>query len=233
MTGERTQSDRQDKHSRTVPAGKDSTMYHHIVFDIDGTLINTEEVCLKSMQRLILSRQNREVTLEECRFSLGIPSHRVLPMIGMESSDEILAEWDSYYADLIDSAKPFDGIIELLDALKQCGVKLGIVTSRSGTEMEYDPNMKLLLPYFEVVITASDTTEHKPSPAPLLEYLRRTGAQAEDALYIGDTIYDCQCAKGAGVAFALATWGAVPCEGMQADYHPSKPLELLDLAAKS
>lgn len=208
-------------------------MYHNIVFDIDGTLIDTEEVCLKALQKLILSRQGREVSMEECLFSLGIPSRKVLPMIGMECTDEILAEWDSYYAEIIDTAKPFDGVMELLHTLKGCPVKLGIITSRSETEMEYDPNMELLLPYFEVILTASDTTEHKPTPAPMLEYLRRTGAKAEDTLYIGDTVYDCQCAKGAGTAFALATWGAASHEGIQADHLPAAPLDLLTLAAKS
>lgn len=207
-------------------------MYHYIVFDVDGTLIDTEQVCLKALQMLLRSRQGREVSLEDCRFSLGIPSHVVLPMVELEETEDILREWDSYYAGMIGEAGVFSGIVPLLEELKMRGVTLGIITSRSGTEMSCDPNMKPLLHYFGVVITAADTETHKPTPGPMLEYLRRTGASPADTLYVGDTTYDCQCAQSAGVAFALALWGAPTAEGIPAEYLPQVPADILEFAGE-
>ncbi|MEG0114831.1 MAG: HAD hydrolase-like protein, partial [Hydrogenoanaerobacterium sp.] len=72
-----------------------------------------------------------------------------------------------------------------------------------------------------------DTTEHKPKPEPMLLYLSRTGVRADEVLYIGDTVYDYQCATGAGVPFALAGWGALNADEVPPCYAPKTPGEVL------
>lgn len=85
--------------------------------------------------------------------------------------------------------------------------------------------------YFEHIILVEDTTEHKPAPAPMLEYLRRTGANPNSVIYVGDTVYDEQCATSAGVNFARAAWGShqdIP----NATYNLKTPNDLLTLTTK-
>lgn len=85
--------------------------------------------------------------------------------------------------------------------------------------------------YFEHIILVEDTTEHKPAPAPMLEYLRRTGANPGNVVYVGDTVYDEQCATSAGVSFARAAWGShqdIP----NATYNLKTPNDLLTLTTK-
>ena len=60
------------------------------------------------------------------------------------------------------------------------------------------------------MVCADDTVRHKPDSEPLLYYLEQTGCQGDELLYIGDSVYDRQCAAGAGTAFGLAGWGAQP-----------------------
>jgi HAD hydrolase, family IA, variant 1 len=75
-------------------------------------------------------------------------------------------------------------------------------------------------------VTADQTARHKPDPEPLLELLRRAGIRPEQALYIGDTIHDAQCAAGAGVAFGLAAWGADSPQSIRAEYYFAAPREV-------
>lgn len=206
-------------------------MYRYFVFDVDGTLLDTEKICLTALQRLIRSRQGREVALEDCRFSLGVPSGRVLTMLGLEATSDLMDEWNGYYDEMLPHARAFDGISELLEALFRRGIPMGVITSRTRGEVETDAGLRKLSDYFEVMVTADDTAEHKPSPAPMLHYLHQTGALPGETLYIGDTAHDWACAHGAGVDFALAGWSVADPSGIAARYIPPTPGELLALAA--
>lgn len=202
-------------------------MYKNIVFDIDGTIVDTERACVIALQMLAKTRLGREVSDDECLFSIGIPGSTVLPQLGIEYNDDTMAEWNGYYAGLIGETEIFEGIPALLETLKQRGLRLGLVSSRSHEEMDFDPNMQKLCGYFEVAVLADDTQEHKPTPMPMLHCLKAMGAKPEETLYIGDTVYDWQCANSAGVDFALAVWGAPTTQGIGAQYLLNTPEELL------
>jgi phosphoglycolate phosphatase-like HAD superfamily hydrolase len=86
--------------------------------------------------------------------------------------------------------------------------------------------------HFEVVVTASDTTEHKPSPAPLLLCLERFGAPAEGSLYVGDSPFDIEAGRAAGMATAAVAWGVFGRDELLAarpDHWLERPDELLAL----
>ena len=86
-----------------------------------------------------------------------------------------------------------------------------------------------LADYFSITVTATDTSEHKPDPAPMLFYLEKAGILPEQAVYIGDSIYDMKCAEGAGVPRTLALWGCKNPEEITADYRLSRPIDILGL----
>ena len=89
---------------------------------------------------------------------------------------------------------------------------------------------KIMRKLFPWVVTASDTPKGKPYPDPMLEYLRRTGAAPEEVLYFGDTAYDMDCARSAGVDHALVLWGCLSPEGIEATYRLEKAEEILEFA---
>ena len=101
---------------------------------------------------------------------------------------------------------PFEGVVDMLARLHNEGYKLGVLTSRSLYEFEKDPRMAAWLPIFSCVITSADSEKHKPDPAPMEAYMRKSGALPSECLYIGDGIVDSQCAERAGVDFVLADW---------------------------
>lgn len=115
-----------------------------------------------------------------------------------------------------DAVSLFVGVAEALAKLREQRLALGIVTSKTREEFAHDFNRFGIGGYFQTVVCAEDTAEHKPTPAPLLKYMELSGAHRERVLYVGDSIYDSQCAHSAGVDFALALWGthdpAIPAQ---------------------
>jgi pyrophosphatase PpaX len=86
--------------------------------------------------------------------------------------------------------------------------------------------------YFDVIVTADDTSEHKPKPTPILLALERLGAEPEAAIYVGDSPFDIEAGNAAGTATAAVTWGIFSRADLQASrptYVLSRPQEIVAL----
>ena len=114
---------------------------------------------------------------------------------------------DAKYTEFLDEITIFEGIPELLKTLRDHGVALGVITSKTQIELAQDFGALGLAEYFSVIVTADDTVKHKPDAEPMRHYLMRSGASAAETIYIGDADYDMQCALRAGCDCALAQWG--------------------------
>jgi len=204
--------------------------YRHVVFDIDGTLTDTEYAALVSLRDVILAEQGRDCAMETLKFALGIPGVDAFRILGFKEVrwPMLMADWERGLRAHNDEIDVFPGGRELVRTLAQAGVKLGIATSKTRDQYEKDFERFDIAAYFPVSVTADDTTEHKPGAGPLLHYMKLTGAKPEEMLYIGDSIYDAGTAKAAGVDFALALWGA-PDPAVEGKYRPQKPADLLEV----
>ena len=204
--------------------------YTHVIFDIDGTLTDTEKYVLLSLADVVRAHTGREETIESLRFALGIPGNDAFRIIGFEEERfaEYMAEWEKGLRAFNKEIDIFPGGRELVAALDEKGVKLGIVTSKNRDQYDKDFGRFDTAAYFPVSVTADDSDTYKPTAGPLLRYMEITGAKREEMLYIGDTIYDSQCAANAGVDFALAVWGAND-KSVEAKYRPETPLDLLGM----
>ena len=129
--------------------------------------------------------------------------------------------------------KAFPGVEEMMSRLAQAGCRMGCVTSRNRYEFEKDVELKPLLKYFEIEICAEDTELHKPNPEPALEFLRRAGASARDAIFVGDTMHDYQCAHGAGIPFLLADWRSRGLQGIPAEFRAENAEQMLEVLLKA
>lgn len=203
--------------------------YQHIVFDVDGTLIDTGYAGLKSLQDTLIEHTGSSPSLKELEFSLGIPSHDALAQLRVDDIPAVAALWSQKLAGYKDAIRVYEGIPEALAQLEERGYLLGLVTSRSRRELEQDFSPFPISKYFRIKVCADDTLLHKPAPDPLFQYMLLTGASQQEMLYVGDRETDLQCAWDAGVDFALAGWGN-PDGKMGARYRLGEPADLLNVA---
>lgn len=200
--------------------------YKQIVFDVDGTLLNTEYCIIRALQDTLLERTGREVPAQELTFVLGIPGLASARQMGIADEGAFLSRWEENLLKYAHTIHAYDGIEPLIEKLHEMGYELGIVTSKNRGEFDEDAHRIPLRSYFTTVICADDTQKHKPDAEPLRKYMERTGTVAAELLYIGDSKYDGQCAGGAGVDFALALWGTHD-ESIPAKFYPKQPADLL------
>ena len=152
--------------------------YSHVVFDIDGTLIDSESAILKSLQKIVLEEKGVKKNLDELKFSLGIPGKYALEKLEIEDFERVEERWNEYFNDYSDEVDLFVQVRQVVQVLKSNGIKLGIITSKTKKEYEDDFLRFGLHPYFDVVICADDTKKHKPDGEPMEKYLEITNAKA-------------------------------------------------------
>ena len=200
--------------------------YKHIVFDIDGTLIDTEYAILHSLQETIRVLSGRAIPCSELTFALGITGIDALKKLGIKNISYAIELWDKNMCKYADTIKVFDGIPGLLKNLLRLDCEMGIVTSKTREEFTHDFCPFGISQYFKTIICADDTQEHKPNAAPLLKYIQLSRAECGKILYIGDSEYDSKCAENAGIDFVLAVWGSHN-RHIRADYFLERPVDLL------
>lgn len=200
-----------------------------MIFDVDGTILDTEKAILKSLQK-VLKEEGKDYQLEDLRFALGIPGIETLKKLNVTDLERVHPKWSETVLEFSHEVSVFQDLENVIKTLSESPVRTGIVTSKTKQELidEFEPFG--LSSFFEYTICASDTEKHKPHPEPLLACLDGLNANQDETIYIGDSIYDMQCAKSAGVKFALALWGSKTTEGFESvEFVLKEPKAILDL----
>lgn len=183
--------------------------YHYIAFDVDGTLLDTEQNELTTLGRLVAEETGRQPAWEDLLPTFGMTAGDALIYLGCTPAQaaRIRTRWHDASVAAVSKTPLFAGLDEALETLDRAGVRMGIVTSRgkSTVDLRFSPEREGR--YFPVRICQQDTVQHKPAPEPLLCWMERMGARPELTLYVGDTASDMGCAAHAGVDSALALWG--------------------------
>jgi pyrophosphatase PpaX len=198
-----------------------------VLFDFDGTIVDSGTIILASFRHASREVLGEEVPDLQVRAMLGGASlHEQMAAIAPTRVEELVAAYRRHNAPLHDELECCTGMLDVLDRLHAEGRRLGIVTAKRHETVELAFARLPLRDYFEVVVGADDTERHKPDPEPILLALERLGASAADAAYVGDSPFDVGAARAAGVHAIGVTWGGIhPME--DADDLVSTPEELL------
>ena len=201
-----------------------------VLFDLDGTLIDTLGLILESFRQGALDVLGREVSGDQVRSLIGIPLIEQARSLAPSHVEELMAAYRHRNVELHDSMiRYFEGTREMLEALKAEGRRLAVVTSkRNGPALEGLASFDLQ-GYFEFISGLEETEKHKPDPEPLLVAARRLGLPITECIYVGDSIYDMRAAKAAGATAVGVLWGVATCEELLeagAEHLASSPHEL-------
>jgi len=211
-------------------------MKKYILFDFDGTLVNTNDVILASWQHTYRHYLGHEVPQERITACFGEPllltMEREFPGVDPNDAAEVYRSFQAEHADRLVTL--FPGIRELLTDLKNAGYVLGIVTSRTRVSALRYMDMFDITSYFSDMVTCDDTDIHKPNPEPLLLAMSKLGAAAEESIMIGDSPFDIKCANNAGVDSVMVNW-RITCDetsvidDAKVDYWIQQPSDLVEL----
>ena len=182
------------------------------LFDFDGTLVDTTEMIHQSMRHAASSVLGRDdIPRETLLANVGQPLPRQMELIDAEKAELLLEAYrrhhEEHHDDLIGE---FPGIEEALTRLRSASIQVAVVTSKRLVSVEMAlKNFPDLGNVVDRFVTLEDTTEHKPHPEPLLRGLELLGGvPKEEAAYVGDSPFDVEAAKAAGLTSVAVSWGA-------------------------
>ncbi|MBR6338988.1 MAG: HAD family hydrolase [Alloprevotella sp.] len=182
------------------------------IFDLDGTLLDTLSDLTAAVNHALGLHGLSAKTKDDVRRCLGNGYARLIgDVTGYGETDErtraILADFQTYYEQhLADLTAPYDGIVPLLQTLRQRGAKIGIVSNK-GNEAVQQLSARFFGGLIDVAVGESQTVRRKPNPDALLEVMRTLGCTPTDALYIGDSEVDIETACRANIPCLSCTWG--------------------------
>lgn len=184
------------------------------MWDMDGTIMNTNEVIVESWQHTARHYGGEELSIEAILSSFGETIVYTASCLWPDVDPREVAEYYREFqeAHMEELVSLFPGIPEILRALKNKGYSVSMVTSRTSATLAVYMKKFELEDCFDVVITCDDVTEHKPDPRPIdmciekLEEKYGCRIDKDECLMIGDTRFDIGCAHNAGVESVLIGW---------------------------
>ena len=182
-----------------------------VLFDLDGTLIDSGAMIVASLKHAAKTVLGRDVQEELLTAAIGGPGLVAqMRALDPERVEELVAAYRDHNEPLHDELEAFWEVVEVLPRLRAEGHRLGIVTAKRHASVQLAFNrLPGLEANFEVVIGAEDTAQHKPDPAPLLAALERLDAAPREAAYVGDSPFDVRAAKAAGIHAVAVAWGGI------------------------
>jgi pyrophosphatase PpaX len=184
--------------------------YSVVLFDLDGTVIDTGAIILASMRHAAETVIGGAYSDEQLLAAVGGPGLEA-QMHALDPSrvDELVRVYRAHNEPLHETISVCAGMDAVLDELKDRGHRLGIVTAKRRATVDLAFARIPIEHLFDTVVGGDETDRHKPDPAPLRLALDRLGASPADAVYVGDSPFDMQAAKAAGLHAIGVSWGRI------------------------
>jgi pyrophosphatase PpaX len=201
--------------------------YPVVLFDLDGTLVDSAAIILASFHfatETVLQRRfpDEQILAQVGGSNLEAQMTRLAP----DYVDELVRVYRAHNDPSYSELACFEGMVEVLAQLKQEGRRLGVVSAKRRPTVERVFEGAGIGQYFDVVVGSDSTERHKPHPDPLLHALKELDARPEDAAYVGDSPFDMGAAKAANVFAVAVAWGGIH-RVEDADVLVESPEELL------
>ncbi|AZK59117.1 HAD family hydrolase [Candidatus Desulforudis audaxviator] len=193
--------------SGKTAGGEQSLTVRAVLFDLDGTLIDTIPLIRWTFERVFadfgLPWENGEVL-----HTVGLPLREIAARYMPDRADEFMERYAAFQKTRFrELTRAYPGAVETLATIKSAGYRTGVVTSKRREPALASLALTGLDQHIEAVVTADDVTKPKPDPEPVFKALELLHTRPQNAAYIGDSWYDVVAGKQAGVTTVGATWG--------------------------
>ena len=206
-----------------------------ILFDLDGTLIDSVRLILDSYHHTMRSHGLPARSDDHWLHGLGTPLSAQLADWGNdpETLKALIATYREYNLEHHDRmVTVYPGIVEVVRAIREAGVSTGLVTSKNRNGALRGLGVAGLVDMMDVLVCADEVDNPKPHPEPVEKAVRLLDGNPAQTIYVGDSIHDMQSGRAAGVRTAAALWGPFGrshLTGASPDYWLDTPPELLRL----
>lgn len=178
-----------------------------LLFDLDGTLINTNELIIESFLHTLHSYYPDQYKREDVLPFIGPTLYDTFNSINAEKVEEMVKVYRKFNHEQHDVlVKEYETVFETVKTLKEKGFKLGIVTTKIRATVNMGLTLTKLDQFFDVVVTLDDVENAKPHPEPVLKALEQLGSKPEEAIMVGDNHHDVEAGKNAGTLTAGVAW---------------------------
>ncbi len=209
--------------------------YRTVLFDLDGTLINSVDLIVDSYQHTFRVHGVPILSREEILVGLGTPLRVVFG--NMTGDDDQVTEWIATYREYNLShhdaqVTAYPGAVAMVHTIRASGFRMGLVTSKNRAGAQRGLSLVGLGDTMEIIIGADDVVQPKPHPEPVERALAGLGMPADTALFVGDSQHDIHSGRGAGAWTAGVTWGPFDRAHLELaapDYYCETPADLLKI----
>lgn len=209
-----------------------------VIFDLDGTLLNTIEDIHDAMNEALKENHLPKRSIEEIKYMVGsgvdILVRRALPQESMDSFSSLKESYLKYYTKYQkNKTKPYDGVLSLLTSLKEHHIQTAVLSNKP-----HQDTIQVIESYFgnhlfSYVLGKKEQNQIKPSIDGIIE-IKKALQIEQDILYVGDTSIDIETAKNAFLPMIAVTWGFRKEEELkEATYIVNHPNEILEIALRS
>jgi pyrophosphatase PpaX len=205
-----------------------------VLFDLDGTVVDSGAIILASMQHAAREVLGREYPEEVLMGAVGGPGLEAqMHALDPDRVDELVTVYRAHNEPLHEELQACEGMDDVLARLKAEGRRLGVVTAKRRATVELAFAAVPLGHLFDTIVGGDETAKHKPDPEPLLLAATRMGADPAETAYVGDSPFDVLAAKAAGMFAIAVTWGRIhdraKLEAVEPDAIVDRAEELLEL----
>jgi pyrophosphatase PpaX len=198
-----------------------------VLFDLDGTLINTNDLIISSFLHTLNHYYPDQYTEREVLPFMGPPLEESFGGLNPDKVEEMCAHYRAYNHEHHDElVTEFEGVYETVETLYKQGCKLAIVSTKVRDVVLKGLDLMNLRQFFDVVITLDEVENAKPHPEPIEKALKELGSTPQEAIMVGDNHHDILAGKNAGVLSAGVAWSAKGREYL-AHYEPEFMLETM------
>lgn len=187
--------------------------YDVIIYDIDGTLLNTLDMNMKTLQTIIYEETGELLDIQTVYQYAPYPGLTVMHMLKVADPIKTYDRWVQYVNSFPEPARLYDGIDYAIQQLNHHFIQ-AVVSAKTHAQYKIDTENIAIFKLFKTQVLYEDTKLHKPEPEPLLQCLKRLNIDPSKALYVGDAIQDYLAANAANIDFAYASWGSTSNKGI-------------------